>query len=379
MGYQITLAVTGGGSRVIPLLLARCGASQTIVEVSVPYHPAALREYVGGRVDRACSEATALRLAVAAYQRGRRYIAAEHRESGGAGTGSEREIAGVGCTAALATDRVRRGRDRVFVAVHTCNRSLTFAADFGHAESDRDAQEAWAAELIASAVRKLEIPVGSISEPAFPVVQREQAAPQSWADLAEGKIAAVGIENGEEYVWSGPPVLPAQVVFPGSFDPLHEGHLQMAEIAAKRFGKAVRFELSIANADKPPLDYLTIADRVEQFARRGLPLLLTRSPRFDQKAALFPESIFLIGADTAIRLADPRFYENDSGHRDAALQRIAEAGCRFLLFGRRLESGFADPRSLELPRVIRELCEAVPPTEFRNDVSSTELRRQEEE
>ncbi|WP_164100669.1 nucleotidyl transferase family protein [Candidatus Laterigemmans baculatus] len=370
MSYKVVLAVTGGGSRVIPLLLARSGASRVVLEASVPYHPAALAEYVGGPVEGACSEATALRLAVAAYQRGRRFTEGENSGA----------VAGVGCTAALATDRVRRGRDRAFVAVHAGARSLTLAADFGRAESDRGAEETWVAELVAAALRELEISVEGLSLPSFPTVAREHAASQAWMDLSEGRIVAVGSEGGEEgeRTWKVPPVLRRQVVFPGSFNPLHEGHLQMAEIAAARLGMPVTFELSIANADKPPLDYLTIADRAQQFTARGLPLVLTRSPRFDHKAALFPGAVFVIGADTAIRLADPRFYDNDPGRRDAALQQIAKAGCRFLLFGRQMGQRFADPRQLKLPEVIRELCEDVPPSEFRNDISSTELRRERE-
>src|SRR5207245_755539 len=43
------------------------------------------------------------------------------------------------------------------------------------------------------------------------------------------------------------------VLLPGSFNPLHLGHTTLADIAAKRLGSPVAFELSIANVDKPEL------------------------------------------------------------------------------------------------------------------------------
>ena len=42
-------------------------------------------------------------------------------------------------------------------------------------------------------------------------------------------------------------------ILSGSFNPLHEGHEEMAQASSRMLGKPVVYELSVANADKPPL------------------------------------------------------------------------------------------------------------------------------
>jgi hypothetical protein len=44
------------------------------------------------------------------------------------------------------------------------------------------------------------------------------------------------------------------------------------------------------------------------------------------------------------------------------------------VFGRTLDGGFATLAELNVPAPLRALCEEVSETEFRADVSSTELR-----
>src|SRR5437763_52476 len=81
------------------------------------------------------------------------------------------------------------------------------------------------------------------------------AAPPAWQELLAGEAAAVQV--------SGAPTAP-RLVFPGAFNPLHEGHRQMAKVAARRLGAAVAFELSITNVDKPPLDFIEMQQRTNQ-------------------------------------------------------------------------------------------------------------------
>jgi hypothetical protein len=104
------IAVTGSGFQVISDLFSEPGASRTILEAYVPYSHKALEEFVGVAADQHVSAQEAQLMARAALAR------AKHLAYGDEG---DEPLFGVGCTAAVATDRVRRGKDRA----HTESRS----------------------------------------------------------------------------------------------------------------------------------------------------------------------------------------------------------------------------------------------------------------
>jgi len=167
---------------------------------------------------------------------------------------------------------------------------------------------------------------------------------------------------------------PPGAVFPGSFNPLHGGHTTLAELSAARLGQAVAFELSVANVDKPDLSLDEVQRRLEQFRGRA-PVLVTRAPTFQEKAALFPGTVFVVGADTAARIVHPRFYGDDPARMINALQEIRARGCRFFVGGR-LETGgrFVSLSGLAIPSDFRDIFTGVDERDFRVDNSSTELR-----
>ncbi|MCC6124305.1 MAG: hypothetical protein IT426_05045 [Pirellulales bacterium] len=57
------------------------------------------------------------------------------------------------------------------------------------------------------------------------------------------------------------------------------------------------------------------------------------------------------------------------------LKRIATRGCKFLVFGRDMGTGFVRLADLDLPDVLRNISREVPPEVFRENVSSTGLRK----
>lgn len=360
--HQAVLVASGGGSQALAWLLSVPGATRTVLEVTLPYSYASFERFLGYAPDHYASAETAIAMARTAYRRAR-ILAPE-------GTPSF----GVACTATLITDRPKRGEHRCHLAIRSETGIATWTLMLTKGERDRTAEEELVSRLLVQAIASacgLEANLALDLRDNESVAHSFEAAPDLVLSVLRGDVTGIMMDiNGQLKT-----ALPGgRVVLPGAFNPLHAGHTQLAHVARQLTGRDVVFELSVHNVDKPPLLESDVRLRLEQFFGHGT-IVVTTAPLFEQKAALLPDSVFVVGYDTATRLVNPHYYGDDPAAMQASLSSIRAHGGRFLVAGRLLDGRFHTLADVPVPAGFEDLFEGIPPEAFRTDMSSTELRQ----
>ena len=135
------LVVTGGGSRAVADLLTVPGASRTVLEAWAPYGERSLTEFLGVPPRQAVSVETASAMARKACERAVRLRPR-----------ADAPVLGVACTAALATDRPRRGDHRAHVAVCAGETVTAYSVTLEKGVRSREAEERTVADLVLAAL-----------------------------------------------------------------------------------------------------------------------------------------------------------------------------------------------------------------------------------
>ena len=359
--HRCVLAVTGGGSGAISSLLRISGASRTVLESIVPYAGSALEDFLGDEPDRSCHESTALAMAAVTWQRA---VALSEADAP--------HLIGIAATSSLASDRPKRGPHRSLVATQTSTRTVLARLDLEKDVRDRPAEEDLVMALIIDQLAEAchisdrpAIELGDGDELQIQQVTAEGILADTWNGQSS---LAWSLPDG---TWSSDPPVPAAGILSGSFHPRHNGHEQLQQSAEEILSGPVYYELPLINADKPPLDFLSIEKRRSAFT--DVPLALSRAATFAEKANLYPGVTFVVGADTAARVVQQRFYESDESMA-AAFETIRSQDCHFLVGGRLQGSNFDDLEDIDLPDEVADLFTGIPEGQFRCDISSTSLR-----
>ncbi|OSX77595.1 hypothetical protein BU14_0142s0006 [Porphyra umbilicalis] len=374
---RAVLHVTGGGGAALAWLLTVPGCSGTLLDATIPYAPTALAAALAASPPAgdagaapppasAASAATARALAAAAY---RRAVAL-------APPGSD--VVGVGATAALVAAAPRRGDHRVYVAARSRSGvaayGLTLAKGAGRGRVGED-------EVASRLVLQALVDAGggggtpgalgrvALVRPALragdelhvPAVFGQPdvlAALLSSADddgvgggrggageevdgESPERVRLVQFAKGVGGVVADVGATGATLVLPGSFNPQHRGHRELLAVASKmRPGRTPAYELSATNVDKPPLPPPPSARASAPSSTPPPPgppppvVLVTAAPLFAHKATLLPGTTFVIGADTAVRLVDRKYYGGSEAALVASLAAVAARGCDFLVAAR---------------------------------------------
>jgi len=376
-------------------------ASSCILDVNFPYSRGSLKEYVGSDFieDESFSSASmAEKLAKHALRHAVRAAAGTE----GFEASMKTDLLGIGFAGSLATNRDRKGEDKCFLCVRALDGyEAVHSKRFQRGKSTRVEQDAIASMLVVqgflegSGVKtnlEVQIERDFVSE-ASSVVTRERRANLGMSAQLESWFSKVEKRSHDHlWFWPGSPQLSLwgsdidlskqrKLMLSGSFNPLHDGHKQLVEKAqlhcrTRKFQPI--FELAVTNVDKGEIVIEDVEQRIKQFAAVG-PVVITNASKFVDKARILPNTTFLIGYDTAIRLVDPKYYNNSEEDMNSSLLEMILIGSDFIVAGR-----FDDQKdeflTLEemidsIPSGLRSAFSGLSESEFRVDLSSSELRK----
>ena len=395
---KAAVVATGGGASLAGWMIGTPGASTLLLDFQVPYLQSSLLKYL--RLDsppgKYVSTETSVALAESALILSKQLWLEQHRGDFSVLRGQT--FCGLAGTASLISTQPKRGDHKACVSLATEEGVWNYSIVLAKGVRTREEEDCTVSALMLRGLVEAtegnpcdsdgwyseHVGIWDTVESTF------TAKPKPLEALFQGKCSSVlfvpdGDSSSSSTAFRGlvPPT--SSLVCCGSFNPLHKGHLDLAATAQAKIlavdGKKlpVLFEISLANADKPSIEQTAVEARVEQFMSKNAAAIVTRAPLFVAKARLMPGSVFVVGADTAKRILDKRYYDGGSeSAMVAALAEIKSSGCKFVVGGRveggaflTLEDIFRDKK---LPRAIQDMFIGLSSEDFRVDLSSTELR-----
>jgi nicotinic acid mononucleotide adenylyltransferase len=376
LGVNIHVIATGAGAGIQNALWEVPGSSAYLGGAQFPYAPEEQEELLGFMPEHFCSEEVAVDLASAAYMKAYKF-------------GGKKPV-GVGLTASVASEKIHRGDHRIFVCIITDDvvrtAHFTLEKKVGIEARYNDGQ---IAELIAfdllidifdipSFDQELTFLNKVISDSLPERIQRYKY--QDRADLAKERFFAhpfFDIDGRRHSTLLTAFRANRLSLYPGAFNPPHEGHFGIATSMFQSYGKRVIFEVTAEPPHKEPLTVQQLLQRAKLLQKHDR-FFTRHEPYYIDKARSFPGVGLVLGADAMVRLLDPKW-----GHDYIKMfQEFHDLGTTLFVVGRDINGKFVSrddiyqDLSVVQPEQARLFSRISVPLSGEWNISSTELRNQ---
>jgi len=355
---ELVFAGAGAGIKAIDSILSVPGASNTVLEIIIPYSNSSLDSFLGLKPEKYVSSRTAELMAEKAY-----YRALELKIT------SSKTMLGVSVTATLPTYYNKKGEIKAYMAIWHSMGLIKYEINFPDQSLSRNYYECLISNYVIKSINNFHNNSEEDLELKDIIVNIKKYK-NSFQALSNNHIKSILIDANSKTMND---YLNPKAILSGSFNPLHKGHIELYKLSKKLYGQDVFFEMSISNVDKLNLLEEEVNLRVAQFENR-FPIIITNSSKFNLKSKLFQGSDFIIGIDTAIRLFDKKYYQNDQKLMYKSIMEIYNNGCKFLVAGRKYNGHFVNLNDINIDKCFKEIFLPINESEFREDISSSEIR-----
>lgn len=284
---KVALAITGGGTEAISMLLKKGGGSNFLIDAQVPYSEASLKRYLNCQnIPKYCSMEVASAMATMAF------INNYHQ-----GGFLDNQVYGIGVTASLAKHNEREGRTHKAYIVVSSYKEIARYEIFRFKSNKRIEQEKELATFIHDLVKF------TIKDPKYKYVK--YTPEYTKVDTAKVNFNILPITGKSIF---------KQAIYSGSFNPFHKGHMAILKSYKDHFGYKPTLEISLLNDSKLPIDIMEAAKRINNIRRYPDidkyidDIVVTTTPKYVDKInkCFYDECHYLLGSDTLTKLVNDK-------------------------------------------------------------------------